>query len=106
MATFPANRSFSSRPSLILSPPRKSRGFIAKAVQRYDYVLVLYGKDSYADFMKRTDVGVLTLPQSTSNALTLNGDTRSMTILLVLAGVGAATLTGATVYAKKRKNRA
>ena len=87
-------------------PSAEVEGFIAKAVQRYDYVLVLYGKGSYADFMKRTDVGALTLPQSTSNALTLNGDTRSMTILLVLAGVGTATLTGAIVYAKKRKNRA
>ena len=87
-------------------PSAEVEGFIAKAVQRYDYVLVLYGKVSYADFMERTDVGALILPQPTPNALALNGDTRSMTILLVLAGVAAATLTGAIVYAKKRKNRA
>lgn len=87
-------------------PSAEVEGFIAKAVQRYDYVLVLYGKASYADFMERIDAGTLTLPQSTSNALILNGDNRSMTILLVLAGVAAATLTGAILYAKKRKNRA
>ena len=87
-------------------PSAAVEGFIAKAVQRYDYVLVLYGTDSYADFMERIDAGKLTLPQSTPNALALNGDTRSMTILLVLAGVAAAILTGAIVYAKKRKNRA
>ena len=87
-------------------PSAEVEGFIAKAVQRYDYVLVLYGTDSYADFMERIEAGKLTLPQSVSNALFLNGDNRSMTILLVLAGVAAATLTGAIVYAKKRKNRA
>lgn len=87
-------------------PSAAVEGFIAKAVQRYDYVLVLYGTDKYADFMERVGAGKLTLPQSTPNALALNGDTRSMTILLVLAGVAAATLTGAIVYAKKRKNRA
>jgi len=81
-------------------------GFIALAVERYDLLLTKYGTATYGDFMERIDEGTLTLPQSTSNALFLNGDNRSTTILLVLAGVGTATLTGAIVYAKKRKNRA
>ena len=81
-------------------------GFIALAVERYDLLLTQYGTGTYDDFMGRLDAGKLTLPSSTQNALFLNGDTRSMTILLVLAGVAAATLTGAIVYAKKRKNRA
>ncbi|MBE6135351.1 MAG: hypothetical protein E7179_05050 [Erysipelotrichaceae bacterium] len=81
-------------------------GFIALAVERYDLLLTQYGTGTYDDFMDRLDAGKLTLPQSTPNALFLNGDNRSTTILLVLAGVAAATLTGAIVYAKKRKNRA
>jgi hypothetical protein len=85
-------------------PEAEVEGFIAKAVQRYDYVLTLYGKDTYNDFMGRVNAGTPVL--SAHNVSSFSGSVGSTAVIVALSLAAAATLAGTIVFAKKRKHQA
>ncbi len=84
-------------------PEKEVEGFIAKAIQRYDYVLTLYGKDTYKDFMDRVSAGKLVLPAHNLSSFSSSTDSTAVIVVLSLAVVGIA---GTIVFAKKRKHQA
>ena len=85
-------------------PEAEVEGFIAKAIQRYDYVLTLYGKDTYKDFMGRVNAGKLVL--SAHNVSSFSGSTGPTAVIVALSLVAAVTIAGTIVIAKKRKHQA
>lgn len=84
-------------------PDKEVEGFIAKAIQRYDYVLTLYGEGAYEDFMDRVSDGKFVLPAHNLSSFSDSTGSTAVIVVLSLAVVGIA---GTIVFAKKRKHQA
>ena len=84
-------------------PTKILEGYVAQAVQRYDYVITIYGTDTYEDFMGRIDAGKLTA----KSALPMNSKDGTLAITVaVLGGVALASFAGLFIFSKKRKSQA
>lgn len=63
--------------------------YLAKAVQRYDYVLELYGTSSYTDFMGRVSAGKIKVSHANAiSGLSSNGGVIGLTAISLLAASG------------------
>lgn len=80
-------------------------GFIAQAVQRYDYVIQRYGTGTYADFMGRIDAGKISAGSLAYLDVNYNNNnpTNLIVIVSIVSLISASTLVGLIVI-KKRKS--
>ncbi len=85
------------------NPEKEVEGFIAKAIQRYDYVLTLYGTNTYEDFIGRVndDEDVLS-----AHSLSSFSDSTGSTAVIVVLSLAVVAIAGTIVFAKKRKYQA
>ena len=79
-------------------PTKVLQGYVAQAVQLYDYVLTIY-PDSYPDFLGRIDAGLLAVnaPVASSNIAS-----ESTTPILVVTLIGGALAAGLAGFALRR----
>ena len=71
------------------------------AVQRYDYVLEMYGVSSYADFMGRVAAGKVT-PKTSNTILNVNNN-NGVVLLVVITSIIAISSVTFVLVLKKRK---
>jgi len=85
-----------------VGPSVEVEGFIAMAVQRYDYVIALYGTDDYEDFMGRKDV----INPTAFMVQGMSQNNRSMVLAITFGAVAlTAGVAALMLLAKKRKQR-
>ena len=86
--------------------PTKSLGnAISSAVQRYDFVITLYGTEDYEDFMGRVDEYKLTAKTSVLSSWS-SGNNAKVIVVVTLGTIAAATIVGVFLLSKKRKHEA
>lgn len=88
-------------------PDKELEGYVAQAVQRYDFVLTCYGttgEDGFDDFMGRLE-DEHRAPNQHGFSLNSKEGTMMMTIA-VLGGVAIAAFAGLFILSKKRKGQA
>lgn len=76
-----------------------SDSYVNQAVQRYDYVLSLYGTSTYSNFMNRT---IYNLSGANANELKVT-NTNTNTIVIIVGASATAILAGALFLLKKKK---
>lgn len=89
------------------NPDKVLEGYVAQAVQRYDFVLTCYGttgEDGFDDFMGRLE-DEHRAPNQHGFSLNSKEGTMMMTIV-VLGGVAIAAFAGLFILSKKRKGQA
>ena len=84
-------------------PTKILNGYVAQAVQRYDYVITLYGTGEYDDFMNRINK----LAPAASVVTTLadsNGNTALVVVVTLAAVAAVATFVGFMISRKRRNH--
>lgn len=82
----------------------EATGYQAQAVQRYDYVLELYGTSSYTDFMGRIEAGKVTPATSRFVIQNTLNDSNSLAIFLaIVASVATIAAVGGYFLLKKKR---
>lgn len=74
--------------------------YIEQAIQRYDYILEIYGTNPYYDFMGRVDAKKVT--PKTSNVRTLVENNNTAMIVTIVSMISVAGLGAFLFYKKKR----
>ena len=82
-------------------PTKILNGCVAQAVQRYDYVITLYGKDHYDDFMDRIDK---LSPASVVTTLADSNGNTALVVVVTLAAVAAVATFVGFMISRKRRN--
>ncbi|MBE6126447.1 MAG: hypothetical protein E7182_00455 [Erysipelotrichaceae bacterium] len=86
--------------------PTKNLGnAISSAIQRYDFVITLYGTEDYEDFIGRVDEYKLTAKTSVLSSWS-NGNNAKVIVVVTLGAIAAATIVGVFLLSKKRKHEA
>ena len=83
-------------------PEDETDTYIKKAVQRYDYVLTLYGSSKYEDFLERVGTYISSQP---INMMRLNGEVASTMIIVVGVLALTATIGVSFMMIRKRKTK-
>lgn len=86
------------------NPNVKFDNYFARAIQRYDYIIYLYGTSTYNDYIGRVKAGKVT-PRSTYNPIvgTFSGDNSTPIALVVIISVVSLTAVGGYIFLKRRK---
>jgi len=77
--------------------------YFAQAIQRYDYVIYLYGTDTYNDYIGRVAAGRFTPRSSYSLMGALSSDSPTPIALVVVLLVVPVTVIGSYLFLRKRK---
>lgn len=77
--------------------------YFAQAIQRYDYVIYLYGTDTYYDYIGRVAANKFTPRSSYSLMSTLSSDSATPIALVVILIVAPVTVIGSYLFLRKRK---
>lgn len=85
-------------------PNVKFDNYFARAIQRYDYIIYLYGTSTYNDYIGRVDAGKFT-PRTTYNPIigAFSGDNSTPIALVVIISVVSLTTVGGYIFLKRRK---
>lgn len=78
---------------------------VSSAIQRYDFVITLYGTEDYEDFIGRVDEYKLTAKTSVLSSWS-NGNNAKVIVVVTLGAIAAATVVGVFLLSKKRKHEA
>ena len=79
--------------------------YFAQAIQRYDYVIYLYGTSSYDDYIGRVDAGKIT--PRTSNPLIgefSNDNSASIALVVIISVTSLAAVVGCIVLKRRKVN--
>ena len=78
--------------------------YVESAVQRYDYVIELYGTAKYSDFMGRVAAGKISSGTLAGVEMTIsNSDSSNLVVIVsVVALISASSLVGLIVIKKRR----
>ena len=83
----------------------KVESYVAKAVQRYDYIIELYGTSTYNDFMGRANKkSGIVYPVSTFKSELELSNTDNMIMIIVISASATTLLATALLIIKKRKS--
>ena len=77
--------------------------YFAQAIQRYDYVIYLYGTDTYYDYIGRVAANKFTPRSSYSLMGALSNDSATPIALVVILIVAPVTVIGSYLFLRKRK---
>lgn len=85
-------------------PNVKFDNYFARAIQRYDYIIYLYGTGTYNDYIGRVNAGKVT-PRSTYNPIigAFSSDNSTPIALVVIISVVSLTAVGGYIFLKRRK---
>ena len=85
-------------------PNVKFDNYFARAIQRYDYIIYLYGTSTYNDYIGRVNAGRFT-PRSTFNPIigAFSSDNSTPIALVVIISVASLTAVGGYIFLKRRK---
>ncbi len=79
-------------------------GYVALAVQRYDYIIELYGTSTYSDFMKREDAGKIAPGSLGAQRVTFGStDSNNLVIIVTVVSIVSISTLAALIVIKKRK---
>ena len=79
-------------------------GYVALAVQRYDYVIELYGTSTYSDFMKREAAGKIVPGSLGAQKVTFgSADSNNLVIIVTVVSIVSISTLAALIVIKKRK---
>ena len=80
------------------------KNYYDRAIQRYDYVIFLYGTSTYNDYIGRVKAGKVT-PRSTYNPIigAFSSDNSTPIALVVIISVVSLTAVGGYIFLKRRK---
>jgi len=79
--------------------------YFAQAIQRYDYVIYLYGTSEYNDYIGRVTAGKVTPRTANSlNNIFSNDTSASITIVLIVSVISLTTIGGYLVLKRKKAN--
>ena len=78
--------------------------YYERAIQRYDYIIYLYGTSTYNDYIGRVNAGKIT-PRSTFNPIigAFSSDNSTPIALVVIISVVSLTAVGGYIFLKRRK---
>ncbi|MBR0193965.1 MAG: hypothetical protein IJQ40_01025 [Bacilli bacterium] len=85
-------------------PNVKFENYFAQAIQRYDYVIYLYGTSAYNDYIGRVEAGKFT--PRTSNSLidgVFSSESSTQITLVIIVSVASLTALSGCLILKKRK---
>lgn len=79
--------------------------YFAQAIQRYDYVIYLYGTSSYYDYIGRVDAGKFTprTPDSLNGAVS-NDNSASIALVVIISVTSLAAVVGCIVLKRRKVN--
>ena len=77
--------------------------YFAQAIQRYDYVIYLYGTSSYYDYIGRVDAGKFTPRTLDSLSGAVSNDSSASIALVVIVSVTSLTAVVGCIVLKRRK---
>lgn len=83
-------------------PNKILTGYVEQAVQRYDYVLTIYGTDNYYDFMGRVKANKVTPKQS--NSISIFSDETSVSAVIVVVAIASLLSITGLMFLKKKKS--
>lgn len=85
-------------------PEAEFENYYELAIQRYDYIIYLYGTGTYNDYIGRVNAGKVT-PRSTYNPIigAFSSDNSTPIALVVIISVVSLTAVGGYIFLKRRK---
>ena len=84
-------------------PNVKFDNYFARAIQRYDYIIYLYGTSTYNDYIGRVNAGKVTPRTSSPLIGVFSGDNSTPIALVVIISVVSLTAVGGYIFLKRRK---
>lgn len=84
-------------------PEFKYENYFAQAIQRYDYVIYLYGTTAYKDYIGRVAAKKFTPRTSNSLIGTFSNESSTLITLVAIVSVASLTALGAYLVLKRRK---
>lgn len=77
--------------------------YFAQAIQRYDYIIYLYGTSTYTDYIGRVNAEKVTPRTSSPLIGVFSGDNSTPIALVVIISVVSLTAVGGYIFLKRRK---
>ena len=87
-----------------IGPHDEAGTYLAEAIQRYDYVIQLYGTTSYPDFIGRVSAGKISLSQPILLLNINNRNTTPMIVIIVVSLVGFGAVGGYFFIRRRKEN--
>lgn len=84
-------------------PKVEFENYFAQAIQRYDYVIYLYGTDAYNDYIGRVEAGKFTPRTSNSQISVFSSEDSTLMTLVVIVSIASLTALAGCLVLKKRK---
>lgn len=84
-------------------PTVEFENYFAQAIQRYDYVIYLYGTDAYNDYIGRVEAGKFTPRTSNSIISVFSSENSTLITIVVIVSIASLTALGGCLVLKRRK---